>query len=73
MRTTLYNEALYTQFVDECKEAAGLVPGVKRGYVRITPYAKDIGINKGQLITVARALGLSIDNHGHYGTCAFLA
>jgi hypothetical protein len=72
MRTTVYNKDEYMKFVGECKEVAGLVPGAKRGYVRLTPYAKTIGINKGQLVVVARALGLTVDTHGSHGTCAFL-
>ena len=61
-----YNQANYDQAVDAMKEiAAG-----KRGWISLTEHSRKCGVPKSQLAVVAKAIGLSVTNHGNFGMTA---
>ncbi len=65
MQNTKAND--WTKFVSELQEC---VSG-KRGWVSASKKrALKMGIAHSNLIVAAKALGLVVDTHGHYGYCA---
>lgn len=64
--TPLENEAAYQAF---CQEIIDCRDGY-RGWVGITRAVKATGMNRGQLITVAKAAGLKVSHGGVHGYTA---